>query len=45
LRKGFLNINLVQTFGANPCYYWIVIIIGTRFGTRFGTNFWFYSDS
>ncbi|SVB41237.1 uncharacterized protein METZ01_LOCUS194091, partial [marine metagenome] len=19
----------------NPCYYWIVIIIGTRFGTNF----------
>jgi len=40
IAKGFSKYKLNTNFGANPCYYWIVIIIGTRFGT----NFSFYSD-
>ena len=39
MQKGFLNINLNTNFCANPCYYWIVIIIGTRFGTNWSFLF------
>ena len=34
IAKGFSKYKLNTNFGANPCYYWIVIIIGTRFGTK-----------